>query len=130
MQTSGWSALSRLSGRTSHWPVSNASALSAPRPTPLVTGRVANPANACRRIAYSPDGKSLAVLSGRHGAQSTINLWDTSTGKELRKMEEASDCQGGLAFSPDGKTLTWYAWSASKPDPKGVTNMMVWDRVN
>jgi WD40 repeat protein len=52
-----------------------------------------------QNIAYSPDGKILA------GADSDmVCLWDAVTGKELRRLQGAT--QGhGLAFSLDGKIL-------------------------
>jgi RNA polymerase sigma factor (sigma-70 family) len=53
------------------------------------------------RLALSPDGKILASA----GMDAVIvQLWDVSTGKELRTLKHpgAVEC---LAFSPDGKTL-------------------------
>lgn len=32
--------------------------------------------------------------------------------------------------SRDGNTLTWRVLNASKPSPKGETNVIVWDRVH
>jgi WD40 repeat protein len=52
--------------------------------------------------ALSPDGKILAMVSGRQ----QIHLLDPATGKEVRKWK-IGDPTGSqfLAFSPDGKTL-------------------------
>jgi WD40 repeat protein len=53
------------------------------------------------RLAYSPDGKWLAI-KGQNG----IALWDVAARKELRRLPDDNDF--GLAFAPNGKTLaTW-----------------------
>src|SRR5262249_34980514 len=54
-----------------------------------------------QNVVYSPDGKTLASLSGK-----TICLWDTATGKELRRLPKHIDWGSRwIAYSPDGKTL-------------------------
>lgn len=63
---------------------------------------------------YSPDGKKLAYLSDRHGAQE-VYLKDLESGKtELAwsmarslRVEEIHNEDRSLAFSPDGKTLVF-----------------------
>jgi tricorn protease-like protein len=52
-------------------------------------------------LAYSPDGKLLAAQVG-----TLIYLWDTKTGKEVRRIaEEPSPGVWSVAFSPDGKWI-------------------------
>src|SRR5262249_9375561 len=52
-------------------------------------------------LAVSPDGKTLATLSG----EVAIRLWDRETGAE-RRPPEASPCSlEAVCFRPDGKTV-------------------------
>jgi WD40 repeat protein len=56
-------------------------------------------------VVFAPDGRSLASI-GRDGL---ARLWETATGKEVRRFEvPTGDLLGyvnALAISPDGKTL-------------------------
>src|SRR5262249_62112588 len=53
-------------------------------------------------IAFSPDGKLIASGDG----YDLIRLWDTATGREVRKLEgHLLGRVYSLAFSPDGKLL-------------------------
>jgi dipeptidyl aminopeptidase/acylaminoacyl peptidase len=54
--------------------------------------------------AFSPDGKTLATVSGLYNRPGEIIFWDTATGKE-RARTTADKGIRSLAFSPDGKTL-------------------------
>src|SRR5262249_25565077 len=63
-------------------------------------------------MAFSPDGKTLAAAG--HDADApkgavTIKLWETATGKELRRIaNKDADTQAlAPAFSPNGKLLAW-----------------------
>ena len=51
-------------------------------------------------IAYSPDGKYLAVA-----ISTEIWLYDAQTGKELNLLTGHTDVVISIAFSPDGNTL-------------------------
>lgn len=55
-----------------------------------------------RESALSPDGTLLA-FSGPGGAG--IRLWNTSSGKLVRTLKHDKFGSGGMAFSPDGRTL-------------------------
>jgi WD40 repeat protein len=54
-------------------------------------------------LAFSPDGKTLAVGSG--DSNSRIQLWDAAALKKTGDLEGHDLEVYGLAFSPDGKTL-------------------------
>jgi WD40 repeat protein len=52
-------------------------------------------------VAFSPDGKTLAVGQG-----SRLSLWNTASGKRISTMPAfLTGAADSLAFSPDGKTL-------------------------
>ena len=52
-------------------------------------------------VAFSPDGKTLALAS----FEGTVQLWDVATGKLLKTLKGHSSGVGAVAFSPDGRTL-------------------------
>ncbi|WP_331726327.1 helix-turn-helix domain-containing protein [Streptomyces sp. NBC_00887] len=53
-------------------------------------------------VAFSPDGHTLATGGGD---DHTVRLWDTDTGRLLKKLHGHSDTVLAVAFSPDGHTL-------------------------
>jgi RNA polymerase sigma factor (sigma-70 family) len=54
-------------------------------------------------VAFNPDGQLFAVASSMPGAK--IRLFETSTGREVRKIEGFKGTVRSLAFMPDGKRL-------------------------
>ncbi len=52
-------------------------------------------------VAYSPDGQF--IVSG--GADGTVRLWDTASGKEQAVLHEHQSDISCLVFSPDGDTF-------------------------
>src|SRR5262249_42012947 len=56
-------------------------------------------------VAFSPDGKTLALGGGLAGQPGEIQLWDVATGKEQATLKGHTDGVNCVAFSPDGKTL-------------------------
>ena len=57
-------------------------------------------------VAFSPDGKTLAIGSGEPSRGGDVTLWDIGTGKLTRSLTDRhSDTVLSLEFSPDGKLL-------------------------
>lgn len=54
----------------------------------------------CRAIAYSPDGKTLAL-----GLGGGVQLWDVRGGERLGEWADHVDVVTGVAYSPDGGRL-------------------------
>jgi WD40 repeat protein len=52
-------------------------------------------------VAFSPDGKTLALAS-REGS---VQIWDVATGKLLDTLKRHSGAVEAVDFSPDGRTL-------------------------
>jgi WD40 repeat protein len=50
---------------------------------------------------FSPDGRTLALFTG----DSTIEIWDPYTGKQMRRLIGRRGLRSFLTFSPDGKTI-------------------------
>ena len=53
-----------------------------------------------RSLAFSPDGQTLASSSN----DSTVKLWEVSTGNCLKSLQENNDISR-IAFSPNGQIL-------------------------
>jgi WD40 repeat protein len=61
-----------------------------------------------RSVAFSPDGKSLAVVAGvadRPVVQQTIKLWDVAAAREIAMLPKLPTGINNLALSPDCRTL-------------------------
>ncbi|RFU29581.1 hypothetical protein B7463_g6767, partial [Scytalidium lignicola] len=56
-------------------------------------------------IAFSLDGKKLALAIGGKLLGANIRLVDLTTGKEIQNLEGHTDTVAHLGFSPDGQTL-------------------------
>jgi RNA polymerase sigma factor (sigma-70 family) len=59
------------------------------------------PGGSMHALAYSPDGKILATA----GWDPDVCLWDSTTGKPLRRLVQEGRSCSSVAFSPDGKLL-------------------------
>jgi WD40 repeat protein len=71
-------------------------------------------------LAYSPDGRWLASMSGSMQGKSTgIQLWDAASGRSVRTIGGKASC---LAFSPEGRRLL-----AGSDDNGGHGELKLWD---
>ncbi|HZY88173.1 MAG TPA: PQQ-binding-like beta-propeller repeat protein, partial [Gemmataceae bacterium] len=61
-----------------------------------------NGAGAAVCLAFSPDGRTLAI--GQEG-EKVVRLWEPASGQERGKLDGHRDCVRSLAFGPDGKLL-------------------------
>lgn len=57
-----------------------------------------------RSVAFSPDGKHLAVATGEPKQHGAITLWEAASRKQIWKHTENCGV-GAVAFAPDGRTL-------------------------
>lgn len=80
-------------------------------------------AGAVTFLSWSPDGKWLASAS----ADQTVQIYDLSTGSQVRTYRGHTDTVSGVAFSPDGTHLvstsldgTVQLWEATTGTKKGV----------
>jgi len=73
----------------------------------LVTDETKSSTTSLEKLAFSPDGRILAMACGN----GTINLMDVASGTLIRTLEGRTDPENfndyvvNIAFSPDGKTL-------------------------
>ena len=58
-----------------------------------------------RAVAFSKDGKNLALAEGTPGVSGAVRLMDVASGKIAATLAEAKDEFISLAFSSDGKLL-------------------------
>ncbi|HEX8236905.1 MAG TPA: hypothetical protein VF600_13185 [Abditibacteriaceae bacterium] len=56
-------------------------------------------------LAFTPDGRTLAVASGEHSKYGEVSLWDTSSLEFQPALVGFHDLINSAAFSPDGNTL-------------------------
>jgi WD40 repeat protein len=62
----------------------------------------------CWRLAYSPDGRLLALALARG-----LQLWDSRAEQQLAEYRDHTEVVSGLAFSPDGRRLLTCSWDGT-----------------
>lgn len=84
-------------GETQHWETKSGLFIKALR----------GQTNAMAAMQISPDGRTVAVASGKNGLANEINLLDIAVGGLLRTLSVGTNvwAVASLAFSPDGKML-------------------------
>jgi hypothetical protein len=96
-----------------------------PRAKSPIRARVLGRSDRNSTLAFSPDGKSLAV-----GAWSSVKIVELSSGKELPAPAPFKDWVCSVAFSPDGKLLASAGGSEFKPARNGnktSAEVKLWD---
>ena len=74
-------------------------------------------------LAFSPDGQLVAAWNAKE-----VKLWNTMTGKEVRRLKDFKGHLSAVAFSPDGQTLLAAITTFSFKDrPNYNSSVRVWD---
>ncbi|MCE9556029.1 MAG: hypothetical protein K8T91_22000, partial [Planctomycetes bacterium] len=78
-----------------------------PRAEPGAMGRLIGLSERIQSVAFSPDGKLLAVVGGSPARMGEVQIWDVESRKLVRSQNVTFDTLYGAAFSPDGKLLAF-----------------------
>lgn len=88
------------------------------------------------KLAFAPDSKTLAVAYTRRDEKyrpvgGGIILWDTATGKERARLQEATPrAVGRMVFSPDGRTIAAEEYWMEKEKALPRSRIALWDVAN
>src|SRR4051812_10029470 len=61
---------------------------------------------AVRSAVFSPDGRTVLTTAG----SPTARLWETATGREVRRFEGHEGMVASAVFSSDGRTVLTASW--------------------
>jgi WD40 repeat protein len=78
------------------------------------------PINSARSVAFSADGRALAVAGG----EPAVALWEVGTGAEMDPLEVGGEAARRVAFSPDGATLAVGQWGGK--GRRGAVTLWDW----
>src|SRR5262249_47869317 len=56
-------------------------------------------------VTFSPDGKTILAAGYRRSWDGVVHLWDTATGRFLRRLQAPGTTVGCLGISGDGRLL-------------------------
>lgn len=71
------------------------------------TGRLIGMSERINAVAFSPDGKRLAVAAGSPALQGELQVWDVATQALLLSVPVTFDTLTGVSWSPDGSQLAF-----------------------
>lgn len=78
-------------------------------------------------LGLSPDGNILAIASFNYkNPEGAFVVWDTTTGKELARMDCGKQPSDVVVFSPDGKVLVTQGYQRIQNTNNFHTRMKVW----
>jgi len=70
-----------------------------------VLGRLVGESPRVESIAFSPNGKQLAVAGGAPSEYGEVQIWDVAGMKQVRSIKASTDCFYGISWSPDGSRV-------------------------
>ncbi len=89
--------------------------------------------NVANELAFSSDGRTLAVASQEEGFNyAPVVILDVASGQRLKELD-MDGVLSSMALSPDGRTLTTAVWLDpnaqlnSEPGEGGYTSVTLWD---
>src|ERR1035438_3219017 len=68
-------------------------------------GKFAATSDMVRALAFSRDGRRLAVAGGSPARFGEVQVWDVASRKQIAQWRGHDDCIYAVAFSPDGSRL-------------------------
>lgn len=74
-----------------------------------IVGRLIGEAPRIEQIAFSKDGKQLALCGGAPAEFGSVQVWDVAERKLLHAYRIGDDSLYGLSFAPDGKSVAFGA---------------------
>jgi WD40 repeat protein len=64
-------------------------------------------------VVFSPDGRLVLSCTGDRAGDNTLRLWESATGREVRRFQGHEALVLGVAFSPDGRLVLSGGWDGT-----------------